>query len=816
MSQHILCDEPPTARCAPAFRLQASAWIESGNFGPRSIAVDPPAGIRLRWTCPFIAVPPADRIGMPVSFIVERAGPLNAEGMHAFSPRVGHRSRAPTPRALWQRLDRTNRTTFRVANDDCRAVSAVAFSVPADGNPATVTLIDVDGVAQVVADLVPGDDFHFEWSGLKIVTFSADAGVREVIGLDLERIDNEVHYEFASIAEIDARAWTGLALTEAAERVTNGDDAQFLSIEPRAWDELRALGATVDRALTTGDETPDAAAALAMIAATSFEAAALMGWGFVDGGHASVPRIDRIPGPLLAAPGHEVFVYRVRARLQPLDGEAREIASSWAFARSDLAAVLGDVRCAVVPTPVSRAELTNAVRPGPSADQPEVVTAPSVRIACAGEWDLEFDAYTVEGVLTRPIAEDSVVTGQPFGAVGTFLSGLNRPPRRLRGNSLLERREHRFDVPFFDSDVGCEAEASDFWDRRAPAVSAGMVQPRIDYTGAAPPLAAAQCRPPEATRGAEVDLALDAAGGWGADPLAAFAKATIALFIRDPARTPAEADVETGPPSPTADGQWSANLRSGLAQSELDRFLGGQLAVGALTARVLSVGPVQGGLSRCTFEASTSCAGADLYRCPNGWLAAKLSEDPQSERLWVRLGDVIGIQPTGAPVRYSVTTALPALDASTTLYFASRLEFAFEGQAYQSSLTTPLPAPYMHPVPDAPKACLSVQQLAADYYGRILVRAEADHCHAFDPGYSMRLAVAPGELQTAEAFLTDRSNGIFAAHAPFEGAVLFEAFSRLGTLREDDRYTVGAFNVRTADDRESLPALSRAIKRRLE
>lgn len=815
MSQHILCNEPATGRCAPGFRLQASAWIDATNFGQHSIDVDPPAGIRLRWTCPFIALPPAERLGRPVSFIVERSA-LHIDNLYDFDPDVGHRSRAPTPRALWSPLDLADRLTFRVPGPECQGVSAVAFSVPADGNPATVTLIDVDGVAQVVADVAPGDDFHFEWYAMKLVSFSADTGVCEVIGLDLGRTNADLPLNFAPIAEIDAAAWLNLSLDEAAERIANGADEPFLSVQPDAWDELRTMGTTVDEAIAAGVETPSAAAAIAFATAISFETAALLGWGFIDGDHASAPRLDRIHGPLLDHPTGGLFAYRVRVHIQPLEGEASYVESTWAFARASLAPPLGDARCVVVSTPVSRTELTNVIRAGQRPDQPEIVEPASMRIFCAGQWDLASDPWTVEAVLTRPIAQDSAVTAQRFQSGGTFLSGLNRPPRRLRGNSLLERREHHFDVPFFDSDVDCELEVADFWDRRSPREPAGMVQPLIDYAGNAPPLQSAACRSSEQPGGAEVDLALDPTTTWSADLLASFARAKIALLMRNPDRTLAQIDVEAGPPSPTADGQWSADLRSRLAQSELDRFVGGQISVGALIARVFSMGPVQGGVARCTFDAVTSCAGADLYRCPTGWVAAYLSEDPHSDRLWIRLPDSINVLTTGAAARRSVTTALPAIGASATLYFASRLEFTFEGQAYRSPLTVPVPAPYLHPAPPAPQTCLAPRQLATDFYGRTLVRVEASHCHRFDPGFAIRLAIAPGEITDADRFLADRSVGIFAAQVPLEGKPLFEAFSRISTLGENEPYTVGAFNVRKADDIESKPALSTAWFRRVE
>ncbi|WP_156886715.1 hypothetical protein [Pseudomonas frederiksbergensis] len=844
MTLHLLCNEPVPTRCAPVFRIQASSWIDRTNFGPRTVDADPQAGIRLRWTCPFLAATPAERLGKPVAFVVERSGPLSRDAMIEFKPSVGHRSRTPTPAQLWEPLVRTDATTFRVRGPDCSGVAAVSFTLPSNGTTTTVTLIDVNGVAQIVANISPGEDFHVEWADLKIVSFSIDAQVPEVLGLNLSGHTDAVRYDFTPIAEIAADIWWNLTLDEAAERVTNAADVPFLSLVPGDWDEFRALGSSVDQAMETGAEAPSAVMGLALIAATRFEAAALMGWGFVDGDHAPAPRLDKIRGQLLTGPSDEVFVYRVRARLQPPDNAAAiEEVSSWAFTLASLAPMLAEPQCTVSMPPVSRSELTNAVRPGPQPDQPEVFAAPDWRVTCTGQWELVSNPYMVDCVVTRPLAEDSVITGQPYVPAGNFMNGFNRPPSTLRGNRLVEQRQHRFDIPYFDSDVGCEADAWDFWDRRLSGGPAKLIQPRIEYAGTAVPLFTARCVAPDNARGAVVEFSLEQAVdpklSWVADPLAAYSRASIALFMRDPRLSPAEADIELGPPSPTSDGQWSADLHSSLAQQQLDCFVGGTLATGGFTARILSMGLVSGGQARCTFEVITSCAGANLYGCPTGWLAAQLWEDPQSMRLWMPLPGSIPVLPVGKPERYTITTDLPPLIASTTLFFATQLKFAFEGTDYKSKLTTPLPAPYIHPAPPAPSNCLGTQQLGTDYYGRVIVRIEANACQPFEPRYDMRVAVSaeftekqldPDALlppletkpptqdppSVLEMFQANKSDGIFGAQAPFEGAVLFDAFSRLTSFAENDRYMVGVCNVRKADSRESPPALHTSVLRRIE
>jgi len=716
---------------------------------------------------------------------------------------------------MWRKLDRADQLTFRVLGDDCRGVDAVSFSVPAHAPRGTVTLIDVNGAAQIIAEIEPGDDFHFEWAGLKLVCFSIDMGVRDVIGFDAAALGDGVTLGFNIIAELDAAVWTKLALDQAAERVTNPAGAQFLSVGPQDWDELTATGRTIDDAFASGIDVPEGAVAgLTLVTATRFEAAALIGCGFVDGEHAPAVSLDNLTGPFLTTSDDEIYVYRVTAVLRAQEGTLTTVRSDYAFTRIIPAEQLTPARSTVVSTPVAWAELINAVRPGPTPDQPEKFADPSMRVICTGQWELVSDLPSVACVATHPVADDSIITGQTFDDGGTFLTGLNSGPRLVRSNSVVERRELRFDIPYFDCDVGCEVEALDSWDRTYPSGPADMMQPLIDYQGLAPPLQTATCHAPAALKGGWVDLTLDQTLPWTADPLAAYAKAEIVLMMRVPTRKPEEADVEIGAASPTSEGQWAADVQSDLAQSELDLYVGGTLAVGPLQARVLGMGPVHNRVARCMFEVPTSCSGADLYDCSTGWVPAHLSEDRQAKRLWKSLSDRIAVLATGAPSRMSISTDLPELDASATLYFATQLEFSFEGRVYQSPISVPVPAPYLHPAPPSPTACLAIQQLTSDFYGREMVRLKVSHCHPLEERYATRLTVAAGKVAT-DAFQKDRSEGIFGTQSSFDGT-MFEAFSCLATVVEGDSFTVGISSVRTEDGRESLPALHNATLRRIE
>ena len=109
---------------------------------------------------------------------------------------------------------------------------------------------------------------------------------------------------------------------------------------------------------------------------------------------------------------------------------------------------------------------------------------------------------------------------------------------------------------------------------------------------------------------------------------------------------------------------------------------------------------------------------------------------------------------------------------------------------------------------------VATQQLASDFYGWVILRTKASHCHPLKGRYATRLAVAAGEVAVV-AFQSDRSEGIFGAKTSFDGT-LFDAFSRFATFVERDRFTVGVENVRTADSLQSLPALHSATFRRIE
>ena len=215
--------------------------------------------------------------------------------------------------------------------------------------------------------------------------------------------------------------------------------------------------------------------------------------------------------------------------------------------------------------------------------------------------------------------------------------------------------------------------------------------------------------------------------------------------MQDPAKTLFEADVMVGPAYPTVDGDYSAEISGSLTQAEFDRFVGGTLTVGGLTARVKAMAPRSAGRTLCTFEVTVKCAGANLYLTPNGAVAAHLREDWQSDRLWLPPLKDIAVLGTGLPAKYSEDAELPLLDHSMMLTFATRLIVDFEGKSYPGLISIPCPAPYIHPAPQPPRTCFSVDQLATDFYGRAIVRVVADRCPGLDLQFAVRARIRRGK-----------------------------------------------------------------------
>ena len=183
MSTLVLCDEPaPRVVCPEAFQVAVSNWINSSNVGDGGPRLPPPAGLRLRWNCPFLSSPtPA----YPTVFKVQRSQPFELAAMFVPSPTVGHLPRLAVPRQLWRPLQRSSPTVFTAGAGDCDHVQAVWLTIGANAPPVKVSLIGTDGRIRAVADVGANDRLYVEFPDLHALHLSSPTYVTEAIGLDL-------------------------------------------------------------------------------------------------------------------------------------------------------------------------------------------------------------------------------------------------------------------------------------------------------------------------------------------------------------------------------------------------------------------------------------------------------------------------------------------------------------------------------------------------------------------------------------------------------------------------------------------------------
>lgn len=810
MTFSLLCDEPTVQVCPPRFRVKASAWIDASNIGDTAIQTPPPAGIRLRWNCPFLIPEPTDRIGKPIEYDIERSGPINPNLLWLPVPTVGHVPRTSTIKELWGPLRQINSIMFTVDGDSCRGVDAVYFEIPVGAPKVRVTLITTDGANKVTGEVEGGDIFYFELSDVKTVLFSGENHVTKVSGLFLGSSEG-VPAEFHSIATVNAEGWLVEPLSSISERIANPSGAGYVTVDAQSWAVLQGEGQKVAEAFDRGHVLPERSVnALQISGAISWEAATLMGWGFVDGEHPTYPQIDNIQlSEMLQGVNNTVYAYRVTAVLLGVDGRKKRIHSVPCFALASFAPQLAPVECRPTRMPISRSRITNMIDIGASPTKPIVISAPHQRVYCSTSWDIETKLPATELIYSRPVANDSALTGEAFVDPGEFSSGSSPTLIRVHGLSETQRRDLQFDVPYFDSDVGLELTAGDSWDRRKRQTPTPMIQPLIEYEGNCIPVGSAICDGNLGIDGrGSVTITLNQGSAWEADPLATGGGGVIHLLMKDPEKTLLEAGVVIGPAFPVADGNWAAEVEASLAQAEFDRFVGGTLVVDGMIANVKGISPHTSNHVICTFEVTEKCAGVILYLTPNGTAKAYLREDPQSDRFWIDLGNGIAVLNSGLPAKYTEKLKLPPLEYSMTLSFATKLVVEFEGEEYVGTISNPCPAPYIHPAPEAPKVCIVASQLGTDYYGRAVLRVSADGCPHFDHRhFAVRATMSPGEKLLLPEFLAGRSEGFFGSQTVFERGHMFEAFDDLARLAEASAFTIGISYVRKNDGRESDAAL---------
>ncbi|MBK5395466.1 hypothetical protein JFU47_01720 [Pseudomonas sp. TH39(2020)] len=834
MNFSMLCDEPPVQVCPPKFRLRASGWIDSTNIGDNKIGTPPPQGIRLRWNCPFLEFEAMQRPGKPLVYEVQRSRPFDQNSLWLPSPSAGHLPRTPTPRELWQPLGQENGNDFlfSVEGDPCRGVDAVYFEMPANHRNITVTLITTSGASKVSGEVTGGDKFYFELADIKVVAFSGPCQVQKVMGLFLGAgAGDGLEFMFEPIAWVDAERWINTNLDEISERIATQSGTPYVDLTASGWAEVQIAGRQVWNALETGAPLPTTAIDTVQLAsALRWESATLMGWGFIDGEHPANPIVDQIRlDKMLSVANDQVYAYRVVAVLKTSLGTEKRWPSIPAFAWARHAPQLSPVVCRAHKVPLSQMKLSNWIDIGQTPLN--AGPAPRQRIYCSTSWELETELPMTELIFTRPVGDDSALTGETFKDPGEFTTGSNRVELSFRGLALVQHRNLKFEVPYFDSDIGLALAAGDSWDRKMRLEPSPRIQPRIDYEGICIPIGSAKCNGNLSIEGyGNVAIELDQKIAWEADPLAAYG-GKIALLMQHPRKTVFEADVEIGPAFLTLDGDWSTEINSKLTQADLNHFIGGMLTVEGLTARIKAIGRINSGRVLCTFEVATKCGGAMLYLTPNGQTVAHLREDPQADRLWI-VKKTIDVLETGLPAKYTEEIELHMLDHSMMLAFATRLIVKFEDKTYRGPITTLCQAPYIHPAPKPPQTCFSVDQIATDFYGRQIVRVVADRCPQLNsknevladtgqcaqhnPDFKVRATMAPGENLSTKDYLANRSEGLFGAQAIFERQHLFEGFDDLARQPEAGAFTVGLSYVREADGRESEATLQSFTARRIE
>jgi hypothetical protein len=816
MSYSLLCEDPPQIVCPPKFRVRASAWINSTNVGDNTLGTPPPAGVRLRWTYPFFDLSPEIRASKLSTFEIQRSKAIDAAALRIPRPRAGHEPRSPTPNVFWRELVQKSDVLYSVDGDPCRSADAIYFEMPPGSPTVTITLVTTDGSSKVSGELTGGDTFYFELANVKSAVFSQQCPVKKVEGLLLS--DGDLDIPFETIAVVDAQAWLANSLSVVSERLTTRAGDPYVGLDAASWHKLQDAGRAILNAQSSGDPLPvDAVNAFLTAGAVRWEAAVLMGLGFIDGEHPAAPTIDNIIlGKMLANADDQVYAYRVIAGLVGHDGSKMQIPSVPCFTQASLSSQLLPVDCTSRRAPISKGVLTNLIDIGKTPTDP-IVGPPEERVFCSTSWEIEAKTAIDEVIFTGPVGTDSAITGRAFQDPGEFVSGSNPLLLKFRGLVQLQQRDLQFELPYFDSDVGLELTAGDTWDRRKKLSAIPKVHPEIEYQGNCISIGAAVCDGNLGVDGrGKVSVTLDQNIPWKADPLASSGDGKITLLMRDPATTLFEADVMIGPASPNSEGDYSAEITASLRPAELALFVRGTVTVGGLTATVKAMTPLAANRTTCVFEVNVKCAGAVLYLTPTGTVAAHLREDPQSDRLWIDLATEIAVLKSGLPAQYFVDAKLPALDHSMMLYFATRLLAEFEGKTYPGLISTPFPAPYIHPAPKPPLTCFSVDQLATDYYGRALVRVVADRCPGLDGHFALRAGTAPGQDLTLKEYMDHRSDGLFGVQQAFQRLHMFEAFETLARQAEGSSFTVGLTYVRESDGRESEAELQVFDVRRVD
>ena len=824
MPDFITCTTAPDIICPPIFALRVSGWIGAQNIGDSmpGIATPPPEGIRLRWNCPFLGSDPAGRIGYPTRFRVLRTADVSGWNLIRRNPSAGHIPRTLAPQRLWHTVHLSGSEAY-VGNNPCDRADAVYFELDVRAAPVEAVLVDTSGRHAITIELQPGNRFYYEMAALHGVVFSARPQlVGSIEFLDLRGTLRELDMEAKVIATVDARVWAHVPLAQASERFTNPADQAFVSLQAEDWDALAQRGATVMQGHDAGLPVPlSEIQVLEAAAAARWEAATLMGWGFLDGEHPAHPALDQIDPTAMMAPGtNGIFGYQILAEFDGGNSQPPIVRpSSLQFVSPTPEGMLTRANVRSLITPRATVEMTNLIAPGPAPDRPQVGGAPRELVYCRSSYLFATANLDNERVLVEPMASESTLSGEAFTPIGTFGQGASDPIVRVVGLERHLARNYDYKVPFFDSKVWLDVTIGDGWDRQfhqGPTAPIDLFP--IDYGGTAPPLASAVC---DSANGS-IELILDPGPPWIADLLARLTGGRVQTMARNPMAIRLEVAVTAGAPF-LAEGQtWGATISPAISAADRDKLVGGVFSADTFNALILGFSMTPTGQQFCEFQANAHCAGETLYPTMNAVCPAMLREAEASSRLWRMLGEIALIS-GGVPAANSQTAEIATFahpTTSTTFWFSTRMAVDVTGRTYYGPLTTPVPAPYLHPAPKPPDLCLRVQQLGTDFYGRGVIKVSTEDCERFSPGLEITMVAVGLDIITVGdkgnvdgAPDTSQSRGMFRQQVAFQDHTVFEAFESLAQTPDGNTFKLGVAYVRASDDASSHPAPTTIIAR---
>lgn len=810
MGDFLPCQPVSPADCPETFSLRVSGWIDATNIGDHDLARRPPAGLRLRWNCPFlVAVPGGAGSRYPSRFKVMRSNNLSDGDLFRPVPNCGHVPRTIAPAAVWKRAIRLTPGVYAAGPAPCDSAAAVYFELHPTARPVTAVISDAHGTGRVAVALRPGARFYLEMAGLHAVTFSESPALSAPVRLlQLQRSLSQLDIATQRIATVDARVWPTLELDRVAERLMNLGGESFVTLDKVDWLSLCQHGNTAMAACDAHDVIGQTTlGALNLSAAARWEAALLMGWGFLDGEHPPGSGIDDIvSAAMTTAPSNAIFAYQVLAEFDMPDGAPPEVVESTPFfVRARPEAVLSTPNARIAVPPVAELITCSQIAPGPAPDQPLNGGHIDDCVQCRVSYLVETDNVANERIQMQPLATPSIATGEAFNPIGVIGPGPNDPPTAIDGMFATSERRFDFRIPFFDSAVGAGLTVTDSWDRRLACADLPLLVPTIRYRGAAPQLASAQC---DATSGLAT-LTLSEKLHWWADVLARFAHGQIEVWMRNPQVEQFEWSASAGLPFLQPGGTWGTVIVPPPSQEAQGLLVGGTLTAGGFMARIDSFRSTSSSELVCVFEANAQCAGEQLFDML-GATSVVLRESDGSEKLWVPAGE-IDLNADGSPSRMVLSTPMSRFvkpTHSTTYWFATSVGLTYQGQRYRSRIGPSVACNYIHPPPEMQQRCYAVTQLGSDYYGRAYVKVEPLGCDALDTSLEIGVVGAAQRVESPEEMSRVGEAGVFGPQVPHWQRTVFQGFNALASARDGSDFTLGLSVRRPADGSESKPSIA--------